>query len=155
ADDAAVAVGRRRLRPVHLVRDSEPATEIDAADVVARRPEIPDETRNPAEGKAERLEIRELRADMDIDADDFNAGKPARALIKRERPRPRYAELVFGLTGRDLFVGPGVHIGIDAEGDGGAPAHGPGDFAQRLELGLGFHVELVNSGLQRLAHLVP
>ena len=61
-------------------------------------------------------------------------------------------ELVLAATGRDLFVGLGVDIGIDAQRDRRLPPHRPRDVAQYLQLDLGFDVELPNPGLQRERH---
>ncbi len=45
----------------------------------------------------------------------------------------RNAELVLGLAGRDLGVGLGVDVGIDAERDRRVRAHGLRDFAKGRE----------------------
>jgi hypothetical protein len=51
-------------------------------------------------------------------------------------------------------MGARIDIGVDAHGDGGRGAHGPGDMREALELGFAFDVEALDAGIEALAHLV-
>src|SRR5690606_444446 len=93
ADDIAVAIGMGRLGLVHFVWNPKATAKIHAADRMARGTQFAHQTRNPREGGAERLEIGQLRADMDIDPDDFNAGERRRPGIEWQRLRPGHTEL--------------------------------------------------------------
>ncbi len=76
-------------------------------------------------------------------------GQLRRAGIDGARAADRDAELVLGLAGRDLGVGLGVDVGIDAHRDVGGAALAGGDRRQQLELGLGFDVDAEDAFIDR------
>jgi hypothetical protein len=51
-------------------------------------------------------------------------------------------------------MGAGIDIGIDAEGDWGLLAGLDGALVEDFELRLGFDVEAVDAGFQRVVHLM-
>ena len=61
---------------------------------------------------------------------------------------------VFRLAGRDLAVGLGVDIRVDAQRHAGRPAGLARKCVQKLKLGLGFHVEAADIVLERGGDLV-
>ena len=57
--------------------------------------------------------------------------------------------LVSGVPGGDFRVRLGVDVGIDAQRDGRALAHGARHLVQRFEFRLAFDIELIDAGLER------
>ena len=75
--------------------------------------------------------------------------------IDRARAADRDAELVLGLAGRDLGVGLGVDVGIDAHRHIGGAALAGGDRGQQLQLGLGLDVDAEDALVERQRQLAP
>ena len=65
------------------------------------------------EGIVERIEVRDLAADMHVDAGHLAAPATWRPWHRLARAADRNAELVLGPAGGDLVLGLGVDIGID------------------------------------------
>ena len=90
---------------------------------------------------------------MHVDAGDLDARQLCRAGIDRAGARERNAELVLGLAGRDLGVGAGIDVGIDADRNPRGLAGLDREPRQQFELGLGFDVDAEDVGGQRGAQL--
>ena len=118
-------------------------------DLVAVGAEVADEVGEQPVGLVERLEVGDLAADMHVDAGEAHAWKPRAVGVDLAGPQPGNAELVLGLAGGDLVVGPGVDIRIDADGDVDGPSLGGGNFGDAFDLGFGFGVEAVDAGIDR------
>src|SRR6186997_2672496 len=121
-DYLGIVVGMRRRLIVVAVRDSEAATEIDMRNGVTVGTQHAHELGEQSEGAVERIEVGNLAADVHIDAGDLEALELRSAGIDFARAADRDAELVFGLSGRDLVMRLRIDVGIDAYRDvGGAP----------------------------------
>ena len=94
-----------------------------------------------------------LRADMAVDTDDLQAGQTSRVLISSQHIGVGNAEFVAGQAGRDVRVGFGIDIGIDADAYGGAPAHFQRHGIEGVQLRQAFDIEAANAGFQGKAHL--
>ena len=115
--------GRVRRRVVVVaIRNAEAAAEIDVLDGMAVGAQRAHEVGQQREGVVERLQLGDLAADMHVDAVDPHARQLRRMGIDLAGAADRNAELVLRLAGRDLGVGPGVDVRIDAQRDGGAAA---------------------------------
>ena len=101
------------------------------------------------EGVAERIELGDLAADMHVDAGDAHALELGGVGIDLARAADRNAELVLGLAGRDLGVGLGIDVGIDADRNVGGAALAGGDRGEQFELRLGFDVDAEDALLDR------
>jgi hypothetical protein len=75
--------------------------------------------------------------------------------VEARRIRVGNAEFVLGLAGRNLGVGLGVHVGIDAQSDARGVSQPRRNLAQGVELGFRLHVESMNALCQRIGHLFP
>ena len=95
----------------------------------------------------------ELRADVAIDAGDFEAGQARGLQIGRYGVAVRDAELVALQAGRDVGVRLRVDVGIDAQAHARDLPRGHGDFRQRREFGFALDVEAQHAGVERLPHL--
>ena len=145
-------IGRRLV--VLAIGNAEAAAEIDMLDVMAVGAQRAHEVGEQREGVVERLQIGDLAADVHVDAGDAHALQLAGMRIDVARAADRDAELVLRLAGRDLGVGPGVDVGIDAHRDAdGAPLRRR-DLRQQLELGLGFDIDAEDAGVDRRGELV-
>ncbi len=105
------------------------------------------------EGVPEGREVGDLTADMHVHAGGLDPGQLFRQAVKGRRLGEGHAELVLGLAGRDLVVGLGVDIGVDAEGDAGNRPARVCHLAQRAKLRLRFHVEGEDAAVERKGHL--
>ena len=85
------------------------------------------------EGIAEGAEVGDLAADMHVHAARVDAGQRAGKAIERKRLGEGDAEFVLGLAGRDLVMGLGVDIGVDAKRDAGGEPERRRDLAQARE----------------------
>lgn len=68
------------------------------------------------------------------------------------RPLIGNAEFVFFLAGGNLGMGARIHVRIDAEGDMGPFAGLDGAQIEDFQLRLGFDVEAIDAGFQRVIH---
>ncbi len=150
-------VGRQRRRLVCAARigDAQAAAEVEPADVVPVGAQREGQLGDLAVGRGEGLQRGELRADVDVDADDLDSGHAARGGVYRARAGDRHAELVLAAPGGDLVVGARVDVRVDAQRDRRAQAEPARHLVQRGELGLALDVDLPDPALERDAHLVP
>ena len=154
-DHRAVGGGVRWRLVVVLVRHAQPAAQVQARDGMAVRAQGGDQFAHPDKGGLEWLEVGDLAADMHIDAHDLDTRKAGGMGVSLAGMDKGDAELGLGRAGGDLGVGFGIHIRVDAQGDGRALAHRQRQCIQRIQLGLAFDVELVDAGGKRRAHLLP
>ena len=94
------------------------------------------------------LHLRDLRADVAIDAHHLQARQRRGAAVAGQRLVVGDAELVVLQAGGDVGVGAGVDVGIDAQADPRRAAHGQRLLRQQLQLALAFDVEAAHAGLQ-------
>jgi len=121
-------------------------------DIVARGAQVRDQRAEFLEGGGERGEVGQLAADMDGDALYLEARQRAGAGIGPGRAGERHAELVVGGAGRDLGMGAGLDVRIDAEGDRRVFAQRGRDRGEHFRLFHGFDIELAEAAGQRLGH---
>ena len=91
---------------------------------------------------------------MHVDAGNAHAFELGGAGVNLARAADGNAEFVLRLAGRDLGVGPGVDIGIDADRDFDGTAFARGDFREEFELGFGFDVDTENALIDRQRELM-
>ena len=91
---------------------------------------------------------------MHVDAGDLEARQLRGVRIDLARAADRNAELVLGLAGRDLGVGLGIDVGIDAHRDVRGAALRRGDRRQQLELRLGLDIDAEDALVDRERELV-
>ena len=110
-DDLGIALGMGRRLVVLAIGNAQPAAEIDMVDRDGRRPRSSrDEVGQQREGVVEGLQVRDLAADMHVDAGHRDARQRRGARIDGPGLRDRDAELVLRLAGRDLVVRLGVDV---------------------------------------------
>ena len=80
-------------------------------------------------------------------------GKRGRPGVDLPGAGDRDPELVLGPAGRDLGVGPGVDVRVDADRDRRLAAAGSRDLGERLELGLRLDVEAQDAVVEGVGHL--
>jgi hypothetical protein len=89
---------------------------------------------------------------MHVDAGHLNAGQGCSMGINSAGAFIGDAELVFLLAGRNLRMGLGVDIRIDAERHMRLLAFAHGAGVQHFQFGFGFDVETVDAGVERQVH---
>ena len=105
-------------------------------------------------GRLEGREAQDLRADVQMQPDDLDAGQPACEVVDLGCLVVGDAELVLAAAGADLVVAPGGDVRVDPQGHRrGQPARG-GDLAERDQLRHRLDVELGDPRIQRQDHLV-
>jgi len=107
-----------------------------------------DQVEQAVQGVEVRLDLGDLRADMAVDADHFDARQRRRLLVGGECLAMGDAELVALQAGRDVRMGAGVDIRVDAQADRRAATGLDGDGRQRQQLALAFDVEALHANLQ-------
>ena len=135
------------------VVDAETAAEIDMRDGDARGLDRFDQIEQPVERVNVRRHLRDLRADVAVDAHHAQPGQLGRVAVSGQGELVRDAEFVAFQTGGDVGVGAGIDIGIHAQAHRGAGAEAHGHVVQAIELALAFDVEAAHARLQRLRHL--
>ena len=123
-----------------VVDDADAAAEIEELEPELRV-EAGDEGGEFLRGFGEGAGVEDLRADVGLDAADFQVGKAGGFFVDGCGAVDADAELVLAFSGGDEFVGLRVHIGVHADGDGGAQAEFAGDGVDALEFGLAFDIE--------------
>ena len=144
-----VQVGRRLVG----VDDTEPAAEIEMINRHPRRTQGQGHFAQAAIGALKRLQLGDLRADMQRHAAGVNAGHVGGGGEEGGCRGDIDAEFVFLPPGGDFFMGAGVDIGIHAEADRRHPAHFAGDGVEHGQFGETLDVELANPRLQCESHL--
>ena len=109
-------------------------------------------SRSSCESVGEGLQLGDLAADMHVDAGHLNAGQGRGIGIDSAGALIGDAELVFLLAGRNLGVGLGVDIRVDAEGDMRLLAFAHGAGIQHFQFRFGFDVEAIDAGIDRQVH---
>ncbi len=150
--DCAIGGRIRRRRIVETIGHAKSAAEIGAGDGMAVFAEHADQFDHPREGRLERRKLGDLAADMDVDADDCDAGQIARISVDAAGAVPRNAEFRFGRAGRDLGVRARIDVRVDAQRDRRAFSHIEGDGVQRQQLRLAFDIELMDAGFESEPH---
>ena len=144
-------VGRgRRFRGV---LDAQAAAQVDVMDGDARALDALDQVEQPVERVQVGLDLRDLRADVAVDAHHLQARQLGRAAIGGQRLVVRDAELVVLQAGGDVGVRAGIDVGVDAQADPRGASAGHRHLRQRFQLAAAFHVEAAHAHLQRTAHL--
>ena len=140
-------VGRR----LALVGDAEAAAEIEPAQGVPLRAQLPIELGQAPEGLPVGREVGQLRADMNRQAFQRDAGQVARPREAGRRLVDVDTELVTAPSGGDVGVGAGVDVGIDPDRHRRplSPLHG--DLVQQLQFGPGLDVDLQDAEIERQA----
>ncbi len=113
-----------------------------------------DQLAQQREGVLERRQIGDLAADMHMHAVGHDPRQRGGLAVERGGLLERHAEFVLGAAGGDLVMGLGVDIRVHAHGDAGLAPLGFGHFAQGAKLGLQFHVEGEDAGVEREGHLL-
>src|SRR5579859_1878191 len=136
---------RKILRLGAVVRDSQTSAGVEKANGVAVGTELPHQIGGALHGLAERLDVGNLRADVQAHARDFKVlafGDAAKEITRRSQGN---AKFVLVKPGGDVRVRLSRDIRVDAQGDVRRFAqrgHAPG---QKLKLTLAFHVEEQNA----------
>ena len=112
-----VVLGRRHAAAV--VRDAEPAAEVDVLERDARRAQLAARARGQRGGRApQRIERRDLRSDVDVDGDELE--RRPRGRSSRAAPRASSSgtpNLLIFRPGRDVRMALGVDVRVDAKRD--------------------------------------
>ncbi len=106
------------------------------ADAVAVGAQLADEIGDDAKGLIEGRKIGQLRADVDIDAADPEAGQVRGLGEGGAGAGDGDAELILSFAGGDFRVGLGIDIGIDAQRDRRDAAHRAGELRQGVQFRL-------------------
>ena len=125
----------RWLYLVVLVLDAEAAAEVDVADADACRGQLVYKGQNALERLDEGRRIEQLRTDMAVDAGYLDIGQCGGAAVEGQRVVVGHAELGFLEAGRDIGVGLGVDVRIDAQADRRPLAALAGDVVQAFQFG--------------------
>ena len=134
-----------------LVRNAKAAAQVQAADVVALSAQGFRKLGHLLIGQPERLQVGQLRADVDVDPHHLQPRQRGGTGIDFLSAGDRDAELVLGFAGGNLGVGLGIHIRIDPDGDRSLGAQLLSHGADHFHLRFGFHVELADAAAQRQA----
>src|SRR5207249_2970866 len=134
------------------VTNSKPTAEIDVLQPNPGCPQRVDEFEGFVEGRDERLDLGELRTDVEIDADDLQRGHRRRLPVKPRRLFVGDAEFGLAQTGRNMRMRARIDVGVDAQGHRRDLAQFRGNLREPLELVFGFHVETQHARLKRGAH---
>ena len=118
------------------------------------RAQVGDQCAHLAKGRAQRVEIGQLAANMHRHALHPQARQRCRQPIGVKRAVIGHAELVFLAAGRNLGMGARDHIRVDAEGDRRNLAQLARHRREHFGFRLGFDVELENTLVQRQAHFI-
>ena len=136
-----------------VVLDAQPAADVDVVDRDARGFHGLDQVEQAVERVEIGFHLRDLRADVAIDAHHLQPGQAGRAAVAGHRLVMRDAELVVLQAGGDVGVRAGVDVGVDAQADLRRAPFGHGHLRQQVQLALALDVEAAHAGLQRAAHL--
>src|SRR5690606_26375938 len=99
------------------VIDAEAATDVDVLELDAVLRELLDELDEARDRVGERRRLRELRADVEVDAGDLQALRAGGFAEQAARLLHRHAELVLLEARRDVRVRLRVDVGVDAQRD--------------------------------------
>ena len=144
-------IGLRRLI-IAVVVDTQATTEIDVVDGNAGAFKHGNQIEHAVHGIQIRPLLRDLGADVAINAHHLQTRQCSRTLVGGQNPLVGNAEFIAFEAGRDVRVGFGVHIGVDADAHWRAFAHRDGDAVEHFQLGLALHIEAANADVQRPPH---
>ena len=99
--------------------------------------------------------VGDLRANVEVDADDVQPGQGSGALVGGQGAIVRNAKLVALEAGRNIGVGLGVDVGVDADADRRDAVRSQRHFVEHIDFGFALDVEAANADFQRLAHFAP
>ncbi len=105
---------------------------------------------SPAIGR----EAQNLRADVRADSAPFDPARIAMLQIEAARIFPIDAELMAVMAGGDVRMASGGHVGIHANGGGGAAAGARRFARENVEFGCGLDVEQADAGAQGFADFI-
>ena len=106
--------------------------------------ELLDEGSDAFDGLDEGGDAAELRSDVHLEAAQIEVGESGGTVVELGDEFEVDAELVFGFSGGDVFVGLRVDVGIHTDGDWGGEAEVFGDLVDQLEFGDGLGVDAVD-----------
>ncbi len=140
-------------RGLVAIGDAEPAAQVEVMQGDAIRGELIHQVEQPIHGIDIRRDFGDLRADVEIDADDVHMGALRRRLVQGARVGIGDAELVAFETGRDVGMRLGIDIRIDADRNRRALAQTRGHGVDAAEFIRRLDVEAQDARLQRLLDL--
>src|SRR5215475_3648001 len=114
-DNFGIGFGVRWRLVVVAIWNSQTAAKIDMRYLVAVTAQDPNKFGKQRKSISERVEFGDLAADVHIDTGNFETLQFGSPCINLARPADRNAELVLGLSGRNLVVGLRVDVRIDAD----------------------------------------
>ena len=135
-----------------LILDAQATAKINVFNRNACRLDSRDQIEHPVEGVEVGRRLKNLRADVAINADDPQAPKGSCIVIHTQGIFMGHAKLVVLQARGDVGVGFRIHIGIDANADGCAQAQLHGHAGQDLQLGFAFDIKAANASGKGLAH---
>ena len=135
-------IGATRLEG-GVVDDADTAADGEELDVVGGL-ELLDEGSDAFDGLDEGGDAAELRSDVHLEAAQIEVGESGGTVVELGDEFEVDAELVFGFSGGDVFVGLRVDVGIHTDGDWGGEAEVFGDLVDQLEFGDGLGVDAVD-----------
>ena len=145
---------RRLRRGFITVPDAESAAEIEVRDGNSFQGERVGEPEQAIQRVAVGFEAPELRADVAVDALHFERRVRGCPGVQRSRVSDGDAELVLAQTGRDVRMGPGVDVRVDAQRHRRPAPVARCERRQPVELPGRLHVEASDPGFERRRHLV-
>ena len=139
-----------RWRLLVGVGDCQSTAEVEVLDAQAACLHGIDKIEQPVQCVEVRAGLRDLGADVAVDAHDVQPRKCSCPKIGGDGALMRDAELVGLQAGGDVGVSLGVDVGVDAQADACASTHIHGDLRQHIQFGVAFDVEAHHPGQQRL-----
>ena len=146
-------VVRRCGRDLVDVVDAEPASHVEVPQGDALFLQAVNDLEDLVGCVREGLQVKELRADVAVDADGLEVGIGCGLLIEGLGALYWDAELVLLEARRDVRMGLRVNVRVHPYGERCPEAKAPRGAGESLELGLGLYVEAEDAGLQRELHL--
>ena len=138
---------------VTLVVDPQAAAKVDVLQGDARL----FDGLHQVEHTVQRIQVRphagDLRADVAVNADDLQPAQAGRSLVHLNRALVGNAKLVALQAGGNVGMRLCIHVGVDAQTDGGQHANLTSHCVEHLELALALHVEALDARQQGSAHL--
>ena len=149
---AAYSAGGDHRPP--LVGDAEPAAQIDVLERNAVVSQLQGQRRQRRGGATQRFGRRDLRADVNVHADEPEARDAAPLAIDGARVLQRDAELVAAQSGRDIRMALRVDVRVHAQRDARHAAGGPRASGDAIELAGGLRVDRAHVLRDRVLQLV-
>ena len=124
-----------------LIDDADAAAQVDVLQTDSVCGQLVDERQQAFAGFNQRFEFDELGADVAVYADDVQVRQGCGVQVGAFCIFHGDAEFVGFQAGGDIGVGLRVHIGVDAQGDGGGGLQTACYFVDAVEFGQAFDVE--------------